>query len=165
MLPPQPAWSVSRGGPFGVGILLTLAWSWWSGTGPWTRQLGRHTTPGTAIQWRPCSTETTSTSIAPARVSQRADKGNPTRLVEVERRVCRRGQIGLLLIEETTDLLPKSSDGNRRDVVARYDTPLLKAVRRSEENLRRQRADRRRDRCDGHRVHVGAHELPRQDEH
>ncbi len=38
------------------------------------------------------------------------------------------GQLGLLLIEETADLLSKSGGGNRREVVARYDAPVLEAV-------------------------------------
>jgi len=77
----------------------------------------------------------------------------------------RGGQTGLLLIEEPTNRFSENSDGNCRDVVARYDALLIEAVRRSEKYLRRQAADRRRDRRDGHRANVGAHEIPRQDEH
>lgn len=32
-----------------LGIMLTLGWSWWSGTGPWMSRLGRHTTSNAAL--------------------------------------------------------------------------------------------------------------------
>jgi hypothetical protein len=85
--------------------------------------------------------------------------------VEVERRADRVGEAGFLMIQEPADLIAERGRGNRRDVIARDDAPILETVRGAEFDFGGEPADRRGDRCDGDRVEVRAYQFAGEDQH